>query len=118
MQAPHHSVLVPKSGVYKVAYPSPLGEIESICWGRKSIGEEMKGGKREEGKGKGREEERRDGVREWKREEGKGKGRGEKGSGRGSEEGSEREDNIREWESGEGNQIIGNFIHPCSKIEF
>ena len=52
------------------SYPSPPGEmgIESNCWERKSSGEE--------GKGKGREEGRREGVgkkgREWKE---KGKGR-------------------------------------------
>ena len=58
---------------------------------------------REEGKGKGRRRER------------EGKAMGKR---REREEGSEREENrnqVGKREGGKGNQVSGNFIHPCFK---
>ena len=101
----------------KLPSPTPWGGIESSCWGRKSSGEEGKGkGRgREEGKwkgireGKGKREGEAKREEEGKREEGKGK------KGRGSKEGR-REWEGKKWGGGRGNQVSGNFIHPCFEI--
>ena len=53
-------------------------------------------------------------------EEGKGNGRRRERERKAREKGSEIEENrkggnqVEKWEGGEGNQVSGNFIHPCN----
>ena len=97
--------------MYKLAFPptpSLVGnriKLKKIKWGRREG--ESEEGKGEEGKWKGRK------GREWK-ENGKEKQGGKEGKGK-----REVKEKIigsyqdKKCEGGEGNQVSGNYIHPC-----
>ena len=83
----------------------PLNEIKDVKLPQ--VGKKGKG-REEEKKGKGMEGEGKKKARGKRRER---EDKREKGNERG-----ENWNQVEKWEGGEGNQVIGNFIHPCPQF--